>query len=299
MHKLCDVLNQLGHLAYLYPAITARLSTPGSRVKTLLAGLRDDLGAFLATRFKRYRTHPAYNTPVLTSLAEVRNNPDWIVIYPEIIDGNPAQARNVVRWLLHQPGFHTGRVCYGSGELYYKFNDAIKPFQIAGSTTAQDHLKVVSYPLEHYNMADMASGRSGTAYCIRKGKGKKIVHDLVNSTLIDGMSHAQTAAVLKRVERFISYDTYTAYSIFAVLCGCESVVVPDEGVSAEQWYPDVKNRYGIAYGFDQLGWAAKTRDKQIQQIAAEHGQSVAAVERFAKEAIAHFELAQPTININR
>jgi hypothetical protein len=37
------------------------------------------------------------------------------------------------------------------------------------------------------------------------------------------------------VETFISYDTYTAYSLFAVLCECESVVIPDEGVSEEAY----------------------------------------------------------------
>ena len=72
------------------------------------------------------------------------------------------------------------------------------------------------------------------------------------------MSHPEIAGIFKRVKTFISYDTYTAYSRFAVLCGCESVVVPDEGVTKEQWRPNPADRYGVAYGFSDIEAASRT-----------------------------------------
>jgi hypothetical protein len=288
LHKLCDLLNNLGYSSYLYPLINPRSYYYGKRLSVLLGGIHDDLRLFSLLFLRKFRTNSKYNTPLLKSFRPVRDSNEWIVIYPETVNGNPLEGKNIVRWFLHHPGFHTKQVFYGAGELYYRFNDAVHTIKIEGSTTADDYLKVISYPVEYYNMQEVSEERKGTAYCIRKGKGKKIVHDLDDSILIDGMSHSETAAVFKKVKRFISYDTYTAYSIFAILCGCESVVVPDDGVSEEQWYPNEEDRYGIAYGFDRLEWALSTKLRQVSRVTTEHEKTSLCVDNFAKGAIAYF-----------
>lgn len=288
LHSLCDILNKLGYTSYIYPCVNSRPYYLGGRLKTILLGIADDITLFSSLYLHRFRTNPKYNTPVLRSCRSVRGNSEWIVIYPEIINGNPIDGKNIIRWFLHHPGFHKKQVYYGSGELYYRFNNATHSIQIEGSKVANDYLKVINYPVEHYNMHGVSSVRKGTAYCLRKGKGKKIVHDLNNSILIDGMSHSETAAIFKRVKRFISYDTYTAYSIFAILCGCESIVIPDDGISEKQWYPSEEDRYGIAYGFDRLDWASATKELQISRVITEHDNSILSVDRFAKAAIDFF-----------
>ncbi|WP_174873383.1 WavQ [Vogesella oryzae] len=294
LHKLCDILNELGYSSYIYPHINARPYYHGQRLKTIFLGIYDDIKLFSYIFFHKFQLNPKYNTPLLKSCHSVRDSREWIVIYPEIVDGNPVAAKNVVRWFLHRPGFHTNQVFYGTGELYYRFNDAIRSIQIEGSTMADDLLRVISFPIEHYNMDGVSTERKGTAYCLRKGKGKKIVHDLNDSILIDGMSHSEVAAVLKKVKQFISYDTYTAYSIFAILCGSESIVIPDDGISEEQWYPSEEDRYGIAYGFDRLDWAASTRELQISRVITEHERTIASVDKFAKSAIDFFASSLPS-----
>ena len=282
LHKLCSVLNELGYDAALYPCF--------ERYHVDVNSYADRVQAYLESLYRAWTVgfvrNPAFNTPVV-KVGLFNGRPkledDCIVIYPESIYGNPLKAARVVRWLLHEPGFHGKRIGFGKNEIYFKFNDAVSNFEFPGSLTSDVPLKVIHYPLDLYNEDGVAARRSGTAYCLRKGKGKEIVHDLHDSILIDDLSHAEVAKIFKRVKRFVSYDTLTAYSIFAVLCGCESVVVPDEGVSKEQWYPDPKDRYGISYGFDELAEAATTANLVTEHVVNEERQCVESVRRFVHE----------------
>lgn len=292
LHKLCSILNDLGHESYLYPSFeTYELN----KIKPVYTCLRY-IKARLSTIFRPYKTNPAFNTPVWRGK---HNDFDdhYIIIYSEIVFGNPLKAKNVVRWLLHQPGFHSGKIYYGQNELYFKFNSAINDFSFPGSVTSSSYLKIIHYPLEYYNMKDIPSNRKGTAYCLRKGKHKKIQHDLKNSILIDGKtntqgkSHKEVSDIFKSVETFISYDTYTAYSIFAVLCGCISIVIPDEGVKKEEWYPNETDRYGLAYGFDEIEIenSKLTAPLVKKHIEKEEKNSIDNVRNFVKEVENYFK----------
>lgn len=110
----------------------------------------------------------------------------------------------------------------------------------------------------------------------------------MNSTLIDGKSHEDVSRIFKRVKTFISYDAYTAYSIFATLCGCESIVVPEKGVEKEIWYPDKKDRDGIAYGFDDLDHARETAHRVKMNVAAAEDENQEIVSAFCRDAIRFF-----------
>jgi hypothetical protein len=232
------------------------------------------------------RTNPQFNTPTLTFdfANKIANNNDFIVVYPEVVSGNPLRAKNVVRWFLHDPGFHTNRISYGPGELYFRFGSVTKPFKVPeGSIISDTPLTVLHFPLELYNSKDWAQERSGTAYCIRKGKGKPIVHDLKDSILIDDLPHEEIAKIFKRVKQFISYDTKTAYSYFAAVCGCESVVIPDIGVSEDQWIPDIHSRVGLAYGFENISKALDTLNQVEGFLISEENASYESVRIFLNE----------------
>lgn len=282
LHKLCHVLNELGYESYVKP-YTYSYEVKRTNWKLFIWRLLK--WSFLSS-IRGFKTNPAFNTPIFKGDSVDEN---WIVIYPEVVFGNPLNAENVVRWLLHQPGFHEGNIFYGKNELYFKFNSAIEDFNFPGSVTSYNELKVVHYPLEYYNLDDVAPQRTGTAYCLRKGRNKKIIHDVTDSILIDGKSHAEVASIFKSVKRFVSYDTLTAYSIFAVLCGCESIVIPDEGVSIEDWYPNPSDRYGIAYGFENVDSALSTAYLVREHILNEERSVFMRVKSFANESQNFFE----------
>lgn len=279
LHYLAHLINELGGEAYVAPIFQGfefnKFSFKRPFFKVIYSALVD--------RFRRFNTNPDFNAKIFRDFSLVKGSDEWVVVYPEITFGNPLKAKNVVRWLLHNPGFHTGTFYYGVGEFHVKYHHGFLDFHYPGSTLSKNILNISYFPLHLYNDKDTVAIRTGTAYCLRKGRGRKIQHDLTDSVLIDNMSHAEVAAVLKRVKVFISYDLYTAYSVFAALCGCDSIVIPEEGLSKEEWYPNPESRYGLAYGFNEVSHASETRHLLVQKVYRDHDKNREVVENFVKE----------------
>ncbi|HCZ9269147.1 TPA: WavQ [Vibrio diabolicus] len=286
LHRLCHLINQVeGHDAYLVPRKAERIKFNSK--KEFVSSVKKALSVTIK-RFRKIKVHPAWHTPVCMASQVKESNA--VVLYPEFTFGNPLNAKNVVRWFLHQPGHFHREFQFGAGELYFKFNSGIKDFEYCYSKTSSHELKVIYYPLDIYNTKGVEE-RTIESHIVRKGSKKNKVHK-DNSVPIDGMSHHEVAEILKKSKRFVSYDDYTAYSLFAVLCGCESVVVPNNNMTKEQWYPNETDRYGLAYGFDdsELEWASKTMHKVLEHIEQEHRKSFDSVRSFLCETKKHFNL---------
>jgi hypothetical protein len=254
LHKLADIMAGHGVPAFLFPD---RL-LPGSGV-----------AKWLKTRLlKRFRTNPAYRSQILFSIPEFDD--DWIVLYPGSVAGNPLKATNVVRWHLNFPRELDPLGSFGPGELYFRYKmPPLVGTLAAGSRLSSRPMIVNDYPLQLYNDVGQSAWRSGTAYCLRKGGGRDLPAEAADWILIDERSHEEVSTIFKSVERFVSFDTRTAYLKLAALCGCDAIVMPEPGVSEEEWKPDPAARYGIAYGYDRLEWARSTRHLVLKQIAEE------------------------------
>lgn len=284
LHKLAHLINLSGDQAYLFPAFeNIEISRRDILVPILRLG-RD----FYRKVFERYKTNSYFNTPIYDGKIKDLVSDEYIVIYYEQVFGNPLGARNIVRWLLHRPGYHTGKVYYGFNELLVPFHNSVADFFYPHSKQSGFVMSIIHYPLEMYNMDGAMKKRIGTAYCIRKGKGKKIEHNQKDSVLIDNLPHADIARIFKRVKTFVSYDTYTAYSRLAALCGCDSVVIPDPGVTEEEWFSNPDDRLGLAYGFENIEKARKTRAHLFQKIQDEHQKSFDDVKTFKEECYQFF-----------
>jgi hypothetical protein len=122
--------------------------------------------------------------------------------------------------------------------------------------------------------------RSGTCYILRKGKGRPIVHDLTDSTLVDDFNHVEMAAIFNQVEMCISYDPYTMYSRYAALCGAISVIIPENGLTKEAWKSDEQQRYGLAYGFDDIPYACQTQPLLLANLQEREIQADQSVKNF-------------------
>ncbi len=268
LHRLCDLLNRVGQEAYMWP-VFKRLPGKGQPIQN----------AFKAIKFRhrinngRFSVFPGFETP----LAELKDLEDAIAVYPEIVDGNPLRAKHVVRWLLHKPGFHTGRVNFGPDDRFFFFQHAFNDREL---NTDEDNLLKTVFIRDDIYQQTYFGERQGTCHILRKGQGRPLVHDASQSLLVDGMSHQQMAEVFNRSQVCISYDLYTMYSYYAALCGCTSIVVPEPGMSKEQWYPDEGDRYGIAYGWDDLAEAQRTKPLLLPHLKAQERAANASVLAF-------------------
>ncbi|GAM56911.1 wavQ [Vibrio ishigakensis] len=269
LHKLCHICRQLGYDAYLYPTHDV-CNMSGFSYSALMNRIKSSLKSI----FVGYKVNEAFSTPIFNG----KLNSEDVVVYPEVTYGNPLKAKNVVRWLLNKPGFFTDNFCFGPNELYFKFDHGlIDNVKTNSSKLSHKILSITHIPFEIYNMENIDI-REGVAYSVRKGKHKVLDQHPRDSICIDGLSHIKVASIFKSVKLFISYDTYSAYSLFAALCGCDVVVIPDKNVTIEQWYPDELNRLGIAYGFEDLQRARDTlhlllpyrkEKEQVQLMATE------------------------------
>ncbi|MGL5906298.1 MAG: hypothetical protein ACRCZA_06185 [Shewanella sp.] len=258
LHKLCHTINSIGGDSVLVPTFPQCRSNP---IKRMLKWIK----WFFLNSFK-YKTNKLFNTPVEHCISKKAKEYS-IALYPEIINGNPLKAKHVVRWFLHNPGYHTGNVEYGKNEIYFSYGSfGLNYVPKQGSILSKNKLEVTHLFFDLYNKRNLPEKKEQIAYCIRKGKGKKIVHDVENSILIDGLSHSEVASVLKKSKYFISYDAYTAYTWFAILCGCIPIIIPDDGVTKEEWHPDESLRCGIAYGYDGVALAISQQEEAIAFI---------------------------------
>lgn len=296
LHALCHYLNKNGYEAYVYfkrdfkAAYKNLIETfhfffkPGSEkylsIKWFLAGIKQSL------KFVKYFTLDSLQTPSYNGTIENHH----IVVYPEIIDGNPLNAKHVVRWFLHKPGFHTGNIKFGENELYFFYQKAFNNTDL--NPDGNNLLRVAVIRTDIFKQVNFGA-RKGTCYAVRKGKGKPFQHETKNSILIDNMSLKKIAKVFNQCEIFYSYDTKTAFSRYAVLCGCKSVVIPDEGVSPKEWQPEEQLRYGVAYGLNNMDYAEKTKHLVFEFIDNLERENNRMTMEFAQKCIEFFKFSNP------
>lgn len=279
LHQLCDKLNKLGEKAYLWPSNKPRLD------------FKKPLKAFYLffTYFRKSLKYGFKKNPTLyTPLASYKDLTDAIIIYPEIVVGNPLHAQHVVRWLLHKPGFNNG------GKIEFGVNDLFFYYYKAYDDSRYNHhpdnlLHIVSQRSDVYKITNHDK-REGTCYLLRKGSKREIVHDLTNSILVDGLSHEETAKIFNKVEFCISYDTYTMYNTYAAMCGCIPIIIPEDRVTKEEWQPLEENRYGIAYGFEDIEYAQKTRPLLVANLTKQEHESDESVNEFIKKCQVYFTI---------
>lgn len=266
LHLLCARLNERGERAFVWPSDKPYLS------------LRSPPRRFLEalSRYVRRRRDPFPLGPFANPVARRRDLRDAVVLYPEVVNGNPLGARHVVRWFLHRPGFHGGGRDYGKDELYFQILDVFNDPAINPRPSPRLEVMYVNPAYRDRGYPE----RSGSCYMMRKGEGRALVHDLSDSIRLDGLSHERIAEEMNRRERFYCYDPYTMFTQYAAICGCIPIVVPEAGKTSEDWQPDVTKRYGHAYGEDEIPWAVATRHLLLEAIARRRAEEDRMVDGF-------------------
>jgi hypothetical protein len=267
LHALCERLNLAGVAAAIWPNPKPRpsrffgLPSPKAMAGYVLRGA--------GRRFSQ--------GPFANPVAGLRDLRDAIVVYPEVVAGNPLRAKKVARWLLHRPGFHTGKVDFGRDDLFFAYHEHFNP----DSDRTSARLTVTWVNPVYRDLG--GTERSGSCYLLRKGKDRPLVHDPASSVLIDDLSHEEKAEIFSRTTTLYSYDPYTLYNVYAAVCGCIPVVVPPPGLTKEEWLPKLEDRYGLAFGPDDVPWAMATRDKMLDRIGRAREEEEQMLQNFISE----------------
>lgn len=258
LHTLADELVRIGERAVIWPMRwKKRRSCLPDLLRRMVQTFRDGMMPGTAAR--------------LASSSDLSH--DAIVVYPEVIAGNPLGARHVVRWLMYPPKLRGTATSFGPDDLYFKASDFSDDVALTGGAQLL-HLFSV-----HPAYSDRGNrDRHGTCYMVRKQAGKPILHDPDRDICLDGLDHATIAGHFNRCARFICYDEATMYAQFAALCGCLPIVVPGIYRTRAAWAADRPvARYGVAFGVDDTEHAIATRGllaDHLRQIELEGRKTV-------------------------
>jgi hypothetical protein len=174
-------------------------------------------------------------------------NDNCIVIYPEIIYGNPVNAKNVVRWILLELGI----------EMPLDHYKNWSPTDLIYHWEPIDKQLCCPFYNNIFTNKNLEK-RDKTCYLIKKGR---IIHENINyihppnSICIDDLSLKEKGYIFNQCKFFYSYDPNTAYILFSAACGCIPIIYPDEGISEEHYFKskmfnfdgNIYNK-GIVYG---------------------------------------------------
>lgn len=267
----------------------------------------EDLLRIYHTKF----INPKLNTPVATS----NMLSDCIVIYPEIVSGNPLKATNVIKWILYFPGLNGGDsadeyskdwliACYSNG-ICNEFNRNV--FTIVP-------LKLIDYDLKAANTSCLSPGsslRNGTTVF----NGKKLWghlkwQDISLPSMFSNVTYLSRKYPSKEVRddlfcksRYcVSYDMATWVSVEAALAGCISIVLPQPNVTKKEWldtaYGFDELKYGIAFGVDDIPHAVKTLQLVRNNLIEQERLQSERVKKFLKDSIEFFNSHSKIVNVN-
>jgi len=198
------------------------------------------------TIFRKYTNHVGFDE-------------DTIVVYSEMIVGNPLQAKKIVRWVLYGAHMYDR---YEPNEIVYY----LSPF-------CHNHFpkKILQGWYVPPNLGLPTEPRTEeSCYILKKGVRNPWPRNRFNANPPTGrdinliLNHAEIIEVFKKTKYFHCYDPACFLIVMALMCGCIVIQHPYiEGQTREQWehaayYGVVGKIKGLAYGIEDLPYAEAT-----------------------------------------
>lgn len=217
LHMLCDALIQSGQEAY----VTAGSFSPTLMTPPLTSNILD--------------YHKAHGI-------------EPIMVYPEVVDGNPYEAEVVVRFLLNTPGMVGGKGRYDDRDILYAFARGL----LQPGMPEENVMFLQPVDLSVFvPPADPAKRIPGTVcfYQGRSGSGidtSRLPSGAVRITTGYPTSWEGLVEIFQTCEFFYSAST-SALSAEAALCGCVGVVIPGED-SPLNFSAEETGCHGVAWG---------------------------------------------------
>lgn len=188
-----------------------------------------------------------------------------IVIYPEVVFGNPLHAKNVVRWLMYHYPYKENTTAYSSNDLFIAYRNFFNSPSLnpRNFIVAQNYFDSNLY--HQYNFGE----RKGNCYILRKGRKRNDLPKEFDGPIFDdNMSQKELVRIFNECKYCYSYDTQTFYTKIAAICGCISIVVMEPEKNISDYLGPNETHEGVAYGEtpEQIEYAINTRDELIKQL---------------------------------
>jgi hypothetical protein len=207
---------------------------------------------------------------------------DTVVIYSEMIVGNPLHAKKIVRWVLYGAHMYDQ---YDPNEIIYyhsAFCQNHNPTQI---------LRVVYAP-PGLSGSDVRTNES--CFALKKGHRNSWALTQFYASHPTGVdvgclyNHQQCIETFKTTKYFHCYDPASFLIVMALMCGCIVIQHPYiEGQTREQWehsacYGPGKIK-GLVYGDEDLSYAEATIDQAPEQWKKYFEDSDSTVDQFIND----------------
>ena len=258
----------------IYPHLPFNFADGGTTVQYELAKLISKFGI----NVKIFTSHGKTANSIFNQFTSNKkyDKEKTIVIYCEGIQGNPLNAKYVVRWMLSELGKNVPRDrvnSWSKNELVYYFNSE-KKFENNLKRVGTIYKTLTCMYINPFIKNYKNLFRKGYCHTFRKSfyhKTLKYAHPF-NASLEITKEHKQIdyINIFNKREIFICYDPLTFLSIIAAMCGCISVVIKVDGIPTQlDWlkttavaqYAEenkIDKLYGIAYGLNEIDWARNT-----------------------------------------
>jgi hypothetical protein len=145
-----------------------------------------------------------------------------IVVYPEIVSGNPLRFQNVVRFVLYFPGVLAGETSYHPGELVFTWS------------TDYYNAPCLFWPtIDKTLFYDAGLPKTQDCYFINKrGIWKKIpeIHGAVEINMDFPKTREELARLLQTTRVLYSFEDYSIIHDEASLCGAQVEIVSENGL---------------------------------------------------------------------
>ena len=188
-----------------------------------------------------------YKNPFCNDFAQFDDiTDDTIVIYPEIVSGNPLNAKRVIRWILLELGIEMPLDHYkkwDKTDLIYHWEKIYKQ---------------LACPFFNNVFTNKNQTKTKTCYLVKKGH---LIHKIINyihpndSICIDNLSLSQISNIFNECKYFYTYDPNSAYVIYSAVCGCIPIIYEIYGVNEDEYFKSKMYNFndkiynkGIVYG---------------------------------------------------
>ena len=181
-----------------------------------------------------------------------------IVIYPELIYGNPLNFKNVVRYVLYYPGVNGGDSQYDSREYIVSFDPVYYPDVDVLSIPGLD--KTLFYE-------DTSVKKDIDCYFVYKGGKWRNIEEFNNMVEINcnyPENRTELADLLRKTKILYSYDEHTLLLDEAIACGCEVKIVREncfEDYNGEKYKELFKNYESQLENFILVSQAMENKEK--------------------------------------